>query len=152
MSDSTVWWLLTAAAVALELLSGTFYLLMLGIGLAAAALAAHLGAGLVLQLTAAALVGGGAVLFWSQRARQRSGSVDSAASADLNLDIGQLVQVEHWNADGSASVRHRGAEWTAELDDAAAAANAINAAQPAPGRYRIVAVRGSHLILQAHSH
>ena len=151
MSDSTVWWLLTAAAVALELLSGTFYLLMLGIGLAAAALAAHLGAGLALQLTAAALVGGGAVLLWSQRMHQRSGAGDSAASADLNLDIGQLVQVEHWNADGSASVRHRGAEWTAELDDTAAAANAINAAQPAPGRYRIVAVRGSHLILQAHS-
>ncbi|MYZ52775.1 NfeD family protein [Malikia spinosa] len=152
MSDSTVWWLLTAAAVALELLNGSFYLLMLGIGLAAAALAAHLGAGLALQLTVAALVGGGAVLFWSQRMRQRSGPADSAANADLNLDIGQLVQVEHWAADGSASVRHRGAEWTAELDDAAAAANAINAAQPAPGRYRIVAVRGSHLILQAHSH
>lgn len=153
MSDSTVWWLLTAAAVALELLNGSFYLLMLGIGLAAAALAAHLGAGLALQLTAAALVGGGAVLFWSQRVRQRSGSGagDSAASADLNLDIGQLVQVEHWNADGSASVRHRGAEWTVELDDAAASTDTDQAAQPAPGRYRIVAVRGSHLILQAHS-
>lgn len=152
MSDSTVWWLLTAAAVALELLNGSFYLLMLGIGLAAAALAAHLGAGMALQLTAAALVGGGAVLFWSQRMRQRPDPADGSANADLNLDIGQLVQVEHWNADGSASVRHRGAEWTAELDDTAAAANAINAAQPAPGRYRIVAVRGSHLILQAHSH
>jgi len=149
MSDSTVWWLLTAAAVALELLSGTFYLLMLGIGLAAAALAAHLGAGLALQLTAAALVGGGAVLLWSQRMRQRSGAGDSAASADLNLDIGQLVQVEHWNADGSASVRHRGAEWTVELDDTAVT---TDTAQAAPGRYRIVAVRGSHLILQAHSH
>ena len=106
MSDSTVWWLLTAAAVALELLNGSFYLLMLGIGLAAAALAAHLGAGMALQLTAAALVGGGAVLFWSQRMRQRPGagdSADNAGNADLNLDIGQLVQVEHWNADGSAS-------------------------------------------------
>jgi membrane protein implicated in regulation of membrane protease activity len=152
MSDSTVWWLLTAAAVALELLNGSFFLLMLGIGLAAAALAAHLGAGLALQLTAAALVGGGAVLFWSQRVRQRPGQADSAASADLNLDIGQLVQVERWNADGSASVRHRGAEWTVELDDAAAATVTDKAAQPAPGRYRIVAVRGSHLILQAHSH
>lgn len=151
MSDSTVWWLLTAAAVALELLNGSFYLLMLGIGLTAAALVAHLGAGLTLQLTAAALVGGGAVLFWSQRARQRSGAVDSTASADLNLDIGQLVQVEHWNADGSASVRHRGAEWTVELDDATATKDRDKAAQPAPGRYRIVAVRGSHLILQAHS-
>lgn len=152
MSDSTVWWLLTAAAVALELLNGSFYLLMLGIGLAAAALAAHLGAGLALQLTAAALVGGGAVLFWSQRMRQRSSTADSAANADLNLDIGQLVQVEHWAADGSASVRHRGAEWSVELDEAAASTDRDQATPPAPGRYRIVAVRGSHLILQAHSH
>ena len=45
MADSTVWWLLAGAAVAVELMTGTFYLLMLAIGLAAAALAAHAGAG-----------------------------------------------------------------------------------------------------------
>ena len=151
MSDSTLWWLLTAAAVALELLSGSFYLLLLGIGLAAGALAAHLGAALAWQLTAAALVGGGAVLLWSRRARPGPGSEDSAASADLNLDIGQWVQVERWNADGSASVRHRGAEWTVELTETEAAAGTGQSVPPVPGRYRIVAVRGSHLILQAHS-
>jgi hypothetical protein len=32
MADSTVWWLLAGAAVAVELLTGTFYLLMLAIG------------------------------------------------------------------------------------------------------------------------
>ena len=45
MSDSTLWWLLAGAAVALELFTGTFYLLMLAVGMAAAALAAHAGAG-----------------------------------------------------------------------------------------------------------
>lgn len=151
MSDSTLWWLLAAAAVALELLSGSFYLLLLGIGLAAGALAAHLGAALAWQLTAAALVGGGAVLLWSRRARPGQGSEDSTASADLNLDIGQWVQVKRWNADGSASVRHRGAEWTAELAETESAAGTGQSAPPTPGRYRIVALRGSHLILQAHS-
>ncbi|TNF61541.1 MAG: NfeD family protein, partial [Burkholderiales bacterium] len=43
MADSTLWWLMTGAAVVLELLTGTFYLLMLAIGLAAGAVAAHLG-------------------------------------------------------------------------------------------------------------
>jgi membrane protein implicated in regulation of membrane protease activity len=37
MAESTIWWLLTVAAVAVELVTGTFYLLMLAIGLAAAA-------------------------------------------------------------------------------------------------------------------
>ena len=41
MADSTLWWLLAGAAVAVELLTGTFYLLMFAIGLAAAAIAAH---------------------------------------------------------------------------------------------------------------
>ena len=62
MADSTLWWLLTGAAVAVELLTGTFYLLMLAIGLGAAALAVHAGASMAVQLALAALVGGGAVV------------------------------------------------------------------------------------------
>ena len=42
MEESTIWWLLAGVAVVTELLTGTFYLLMLAVGLAAAALAAHL--------------------------------------------------------------------------------------------------------------
>src|SRR6478735_10058836 len=59
MADSTVWWLLAGTAVAVELVTGTFYLLMLGIGLAAGAIAAHLGAGIAVQLVVGALIGGG---------------------------------------------------------------------------------------------
>ena len=46
MSEPTLWWLVTGAIVVAELLTGTFYLLMLGLGAVAAALAAHLGASL----------------------------------------------------------------------------------------------------------
>ena len=41
MADATVWWLATGLVVLLELFTGTFYLLMLAVGLAAGALAAH---------------------------------------------------------------------------------------------------------------
>lgn len=140
MGDATFWWLMAGAAVALELVSGTFYLLMLALGLAAGAVAAHAGAGLALQLVCAALVGGGAVLAWSRVARQRH-KADSSANPDLNLDIGQWVQVEQWRADGSAQIRHRGADWSAELEHPLA--------HPEPGRFCIVAVRGSRLILAA---
>src|SRR5688500_16392511 len=61
MAEPTVWWLLAGAAVAVELATGTFYLLMLALGMAAAAIAAHLGASIPLQLVTAAVVGGGAV-------------------------------------------------------------------------------------------
>ncbi len=60
MDDSTLWWLLTGALVALELITGTFYLLMLAIGAAAAALAAHASRCLPMSWKAlAARAGGG---------------------------------------------------------------------------------------------
>ena len=41
---STGWWLAAGVLVVAELATGTFYLLMLALGLAAGALAAHAGA------------------------------------------------------------------------------------------------------------
>jgi len=111
MTDSTLWWLMAGIAIAAELLTGTFYLLMLAIGLVSAALAAHAGASMAIQLVVAAAVGGGAVTAWHLvRPRQPAGP--ASANRDVNLDIGETVQVEAWNADGTASVKYRGANWT----------------------------------------
>ncbi|MBC7547724.1 MAG: NfeD family protein, partial [Polaromonas sp.] len=46
MNESGIWWLLAGGVVIAELLTGTFYLLMMAIGLVAGALAAHAGLGL----------------------------------------------------------------------------------------------------------
>jgi membrane protein implicated in regulation of membrane protease activity len=111
MPDSTLWWLMTGAAVALELLTGTFYLLMLAIGLASAAVAAHAGLGWSAELVVAAALGGGAVTAWHlMRPRQPAGP--ASANRDVNLDIGETVQVHAWNSDGTASAKYRGANWT----------------------------------------
>ena len=64
MSESTIWWLLAGAAVALELATGTFFLLMIAVGFVAGAIFAHLGLALVGQMVIAAVVGGGAVAAW----------------------------------------------------------------------------------------
>ena len=101
MADSTIWWLLTGAAVAVELITGTFYLLMLSIGLAAAALAAHAGGGVSVQLVTAALVGGGAVTAWHLSRGKRPQAPAAQANRDVNLDVGETVHVEAWNADGT---------------------------------------------------
>ena len=52
LNTSTLWWLVAGALVAAELLTGTFYLLMLAIGAAAGALTAHLHLGMTAQLLA----------------------------------------------------------------------------------------------------
>jgi membrane protein implicated in regulation of membrane protease activity len=137
---ATVWWLLAGLAIVAELLSGTFYLLMLALGLAAAALSAHAGAGLTLQVVTAALVGGGAVLVWGRHRANRAPEPPAAQNPAVNLDIGQTVQVDRWLPDGSAHVHYRGTDWTARP--------APGSTVPAPGPHRIVAVEGSILIVQ----
>src|SRR3954466_2265868 len=100
MAESTVWWLLAGAAVAVELMTGTFYLLMLAIGLAAGAIAAHAGAGIAIQLVVAAVIGGGAVAAWHLLRDPGESDAPAGANRDVNLDVGETVNVEMWAADG----------------------------------------------------
>lgn len=139
MADSTIWWLLAGVAVAIELLTGTFYLLMLAIGLAAGALAAHAGAGLALQLVVAAVVGGGAVAAWHVARKRRPAEPAAQANRDVNLDVGEIVHVPAWSADHTATVRYRGANWTVVP---------YGATSEGPGNYRVREVTGSRLVVE----
>jgi membrane protein implicated in regulation of membrane protease activity len=112
LEESTFWWLLAGGAVVIELLTGTFYLLMVAIGLAAGALAAHAGVGIPAQLIVAGLVGGGAVAAWHMARGRRPPEPAAQANRDVNLDVGETVHVDAWNADGTATVKYRGASWT----------------------------------------
>lgn len=114
-TTATFWWLAAGGLVIAELLSGSFYLLMLALGTAAGAVAAQVGLALEGQMLAAALVGGGAVGLWHQRRRRAPQSPPAQASRDLNLDIGQTVHVDDWRSDGAARVHHRGAAWDARF-------------------------------------
>ncbi|HCX80614.1 MAG: hypothetical protein A3E00_12370 [Curvibacter sp. RIFCSPHIGHO2_12_FULL_63_18] len=138
MSQPTLWWLVTGAIVAVELLTGTFYLLMLGLGAVAAALAAHLGANLTVQLVLASLVGGGAVVVWHLKRAASRTEAPAQANANVNLDIGETVQVGSWNADGTASVHYRGTQWTV-MHRAG-----IN---PTPGAHRVAEMVGNRLLV-----
>lgn len=113
MEESTIWWLVAGIVVVAEMLTGTFYLLMMAVGLVAAALAAHMGASSALQITVAALVGGGAVVIWHFARRKRPGDPSPRADRSVNLDVGETILIEGWNADGTTTVKYRGATWTA---------------------------------------
>ena len=138
MNPATFWWIACGLLVAVELATGTFYLLMMAIGCAAAAIAAHLGAGPTVQTLTAALLGGAAVVAWHRIRGRRSDVAPAQANPDVNLDIGQAVQVDQWAPDGSARVRYRGAEWRARY---------LGSDVPASGRFVIRAVDGSCLML-----
>ena len=139
MADSTLWWLAAGAAVALELATGTFYLLMLAIGLAAGALAAHAGLSQPLQFVVAAVIGGGAVAALHLRKGNRLPRTPSHANPDVNQDIGETVQVDAWQPDGTAVVHYRGANWTVVASPGTAHGH---------GTHRIREVVGNRLVVE----
>ncbi|EHL24123.1 MULTISPECIES: NfeD family protein [unclassified Acidovorax] len=113
MEESTIWWLAAGAVVVAELVTGTFYLLMVAVGLVAGALAAHLGVPLSLQMVAAAALGGGAVLALYFQKKKRPGDPSARADRSVNMDVGETILIESWNPDGTTTVKYRGAQWTA---------------------------------------
>ncbi|MDP3835049.1 MAG: NfeD family protein [Hydrogenophaga sp.] len=138
MSDSTLWWLLAGSAVAIELFTGTFYLLMLAVGMTAAALAAHAGAGTTLQLIVAALVGSASVVGWYLIKKRRAGDPSVRSLRSVNLDVGEVLQIDEWHSDGTASVKYRGAQWTVIQRPGNA---------PTPGSYRVAELVGNRLLV-----
>jgi len=138
ITASTFWWLAAGVAVAAELTTGTFYLLMVALGLAAAAVAAHLGTAVGAQLVAAAVVGGGATALWHWKRARAPRSAPVRENRDVNLDIGERVHVAAWASDGTTRVHYRGTTWTARLAPGAAAR---------PGEHRVAAVEGNWLVL-----
>lgn len=141
MADWSYWLAAAGVTVILELFTGTFYLLMIAIGLGAGVLAALLGAGMALQTLVAAAVGVAATVLLrrSRFGKLVSARGDAGCDPNINLDIGQTVNVPAWQ-DGAARVMYRGALWDVELAPGTAAA---------PGPYTIREVRGSRLIVAA---
>ena len=136
---STFWWVASGVVVAAELATGTLYLLMIALGLACAALAAHLGLSSSAQIVVAALVGGGTTALWHWKRAREPRSAPVQRNRDANLDIGEHVHVQAWNADGSTHVSHRGSRWAARLAQGASAR---------PGEYRVAGVEGNWLLLE----
>lgn len=139
MAVSTIWWLLAGVLTAAELVSGTFYLLMVAVGFVAAALSAHAGLSVTVQLSVAALVSTALVVAWRSYKGRNAVVLAANENRDLNMDIGEFVDVQHWDENGSCQVKYRGANWQASrhADD-----------QPSMGKHQIIEVIGSRLILK----
>lgn len=145
MADWIVWLVMAGVVVICELFTGTFYLLMIGIGLAAGGLTALAGFGLELQFVFAAVVG---IIATYALRRSRYGKphkIDSARDPNVNLDIGQSLQIKEWNtnegAPSTARVMYRGAMWDVELAHGGTAQ---------PGSFIIKEIRSSRLIVANH--
>ena len=112
MEEDFLWAILGLTLVIVELLTGTFYLLMLGVAAFGAALAAWLGYGIGVQaLVAAAIAGAGCYGVHLYRAR-------NAGRQMAPVDAGQPASFEGWVDQGArlARVSYRGASWEALVE------------------------------------
>jgi membrane protein implicated in regulation of membrane protease activity len=139
MAESSLWWILAGIAVGIELVTGTFYLLMLAIGLAAAAVSAHMGVSFTSQIVVAAVASAGTVLGWHRYRKAQPSALPANANRDVNLDIGETIQIEAWNPDGTSTARYRGANW---------AVSSVSGGPLAAGPHQVVEVIGSRLVVR----
>jgi membrane protein implicated in regulation of membrane protease activity len=138
MEARWVWWLAAVVLVIAEMFSGTFYLLAVAVGLAAAGMVAWMGIAWVGQAATAALLCSAsvaAIYFWRRGRRQ------PLPQTNLAYDIGQSVQIASWADARHARVNYRGAEWDAEL-------SATAASDPAKTTWRIKEIVGSKLLIE----
>jgi len=117
METWLLWVVVGFVLVIAELLTGTFYLLVIGVGFFAAAVCAWLGANFLIQAvagSAVAVAGAWLVHHWHEGQRAKD-----AGRSNL-LDRGQPVVLESWTNEsaGIARVRYRGASWDARVNGA----------------------------------
>ena len=112
MMDLPLAWLIAGIAlIVTELVTGTFYLLVLGIAALVGAGIGYAGGSHLWQAIAAAVIAVAGVV-WVQQYRKRS-----AASPMRGLDVGQPAVFESWvnRTAGQARVKYRDALWDAHV-------------------------------------
>ena len=112
MQEDLAWAVIGIVLVIVELLTGTFYLLVLGIAAFGAALAAWLGQGFPVQvIVAAAIAALGCYGVHVYRARNMTRQMPQ-------VDAGQPANFENWVDRGArlARVSYRGASWDALVE------------------------------------
>lgn len=112
MEPYVAWLVLGFALVIVEMLTGTFYLLMLGVACFGAGAAAYFSQGFPLQVVVFAVIS--AIGVWcvhSYRLANRQAQMKP-------IDAGMPAKFEGWTdqAAGRARVRYRDASWDARLD------------------------------------
>lgn len=111
--DSALAWLIAGIVlVVAELLTGTFYLLVLGVAALLAAAVAYAGGGFLIQVIVAGVIAIAGVL-WI-RARKQA----TATPAMPGLDVGEPVTLQSWinREDRLARVKYRDALWDAIVE------------------------------------
>ncbi len=138
MRPEVLWLIAGFVLVIVELMTGTFYLLIFGVAALLAAGAAWAGASFPVQAVVAAVV----AIVGSFVVRHRRLSLQGTGD-NTPMDVGQSVVFDAWKDETAriAQVRYRGAPWEAEV---------TAGVSPAAGAMLTISdVRGNRLVVGA---
>ena len=112
MESYLIWLVAGFALVIAELVTGTFFLLVLGVAAFAGSATAWFGLGFWVEALCAAVVAVAGV-FWVRQQRKTMQRPDMAS-----LDVGQSVTFDAWvsREQGVARVKYRNTQWDAEVE------------------------------------
>lgn len=136
-----IWFAVAALALILELLTGTFVLLLIGLGAVAAGVATWLELDIIIQLALLAIIPVVGVFALKRLGKfHLRNPLASESDVNLNIDIGKSVFVDAWDSERRlAQVTFRGAQWQAKPDE--------SYVELKNGKHKIVAIRGITLIV-----
>ena len=127
-----IWLIVAGILLIAELLTGTFYLLMLALASVVTWFAMQAGAGFLMQAVVF-LISASVLIYITRRLRVQLNQKNKPNLAD-NLDAGQIITVQNW-IDGVGHTHYRGTQWRVLLD-------ASDDAPLTDGSYRIVKLEG----------
>ena len=136
MEPYILWFLLALGLFIAEMMTSTFYMMVLSAAMCIGGAAALMEMSPAVQLGLSAMTSIVGVILLSRWKAQQP-----AAPEDDQPDLGQPVQVRFWREDGTARVHYRGADWDAEPE---------SADTPQIKTLYIKAMQGSTLILTQH--
>jgi len=130
------WFIAGFVLLVAELMTGTFYLLVLAVALACAGIANLLGASTTTEIVVASVVAfAGALGLRKFRIHKAADDHNDTQS----MDVGQRIAVSSWSEHGRARAQYRGASWDVVL---------APGQDPQAGEFEIVEVRGSQLVVK----
>ncbi len=131
-----IWFGLAALALIFEILTGTFFLLFIALGLAIAGLSAQIFHNLEHELfTCTMIIMLITMILFKIRSTEKN-QIDR--NNDVHIDIGQYVIVETWSKYRFSSIFYRGSKWKVELAEGYPCKN---------GLHKIIEVHDIHFIV-----
>ncbi|MGB2818089.1 MAG: NfeD family protein [Burkholderiaceae bacterium] len=139
MSGYVWWFVIGFGLLVAELLTGTFYLLIIAVAMGVAGVAYLAGASLALQLVIAAVISLGGSM-WLRATKWGKRLHEAGDDRVQHMDLGQSLRVDHWTAARTARAQYRGSVWDVEL---------APGEQPIAGDFVIREIQANRLIVAA---